>query len=208
MDACQSMPRRKSCVRVTAGGVPVNTLELRDYLKAYEEEDTLIARLARRATSFCQRWQGRQYLVAQFSERYDEFPTGGDQEISLLWSPGYSATGYDTQVIYLDTDGTSQTLSLLGGDFSGNLEAVRPVLRPNYGEVWPATLCYPDAVRVNYFAGVASEDLVDDEAKQAIWMLACHWYRNREAVLTGTISKEIDFSVTKLLGPRRILAVA
>jgi hypothetical protein len=39
---------------------------------------------------------------------------------------------------------------------------------------------------------------VPDDAKQAMLLLASHWVENREAVLTGTISKEIELSYTAL----------
>lgn len=208
MDTCLERPRRKSCVMVTPPtGLVVPVADTREYLKAYTEEDALIERLIRRATEFCQGWQGRQYLVAQFAERYDCFPAGNG-EIELLWSPGYRGANEDTTIAYTDTNGTIQTLRLSGGDFGYNFESVRPILRPNYGETWPPTLAYPDAVRVSSWAGVAFASQVGEREKQAIDMLTAHWYRNREAVLTGTISKEVEFSVANLLGPKRIPAVA
>lgn len=206
MDTCISRPQRKSSIRVTAGGVPVNTAELREYLKAYEEDDVLIARLARRATAFCQRWQGRQYLKAQFIDRFDAFPSGCEP-IELRWSPGYIAVNENWTIAYTDTNGNAIDLSAGDGDFSYDQYSVRPKVFPNYGEVWPVARCFPNSVSVTYLAGVGTEDLVDDDAKQAIWMLACHWFRNREAVLTGSISKEVEYSLKDLLGPRRIVPV-
>ncbi|NDB18915.1 MAG: phage gp6-like head-tail connector protein [Actinobacteria bacterium] len=44
---------------------------------------------------------------------------------------------------------------------------------------------------------------VPKQAVHAINMLIGHWYFNREAVLTGTISKEIELAVAALLSPLR-----
>lgn len=207
MDTCIDRVPRNSSVRVGAPMVaPVVVSELREYLKAYEEDDALITRLARRATAFCQRWQGRAYLAQQFADRFDRFP-GGDGKIELRWGPGYYGPNNDCTVAYLATNSTLVTLSLTSGDFGYDFEAVRPVIFPSYGESWPATLTYPIAVRVQYWAGVGSAESVDEEVKQAIEMLVCHWFRNREAVLTGSISKEVEIGLKDLLGPRRIVPV-
>jgi hypothetical protein len=47
-------------------------------------------------------------------------------------------------------------------------------------------------------AGYGAASAVPDDAKQAILLLASHWVENREAVLSGTISKEIELSYTAL----------
>lgn len=45
---------------------------------------------------------------------------------------------------------------------------------------------------------------VPARAKQAILLLVAHWYRNREAVLTGTISKEIELAFLSLTKSLRV----
>jgi len=42
---------------------------------------------------------------------------------------------------------------------------------------------------------------------QAMLMLIAHWYENREAVLIGRPSKEIEFAVTNLIAPYRKIAI-
>mgnify|MGYP003558178811 FL=1 len=40
--------------------------------------------------------------------------------------------------------------------------------------------------------------------RQAVLLLAGHFYENREAVLVSAISKEIEFAVTALCAPYRL----
>ena len=43
---------------------------------------------------------------------------------------------------------------------------------------------------------------IPEQYRLALMVLVAHWWRNREAVLTGTISKEIEFSYWALLSDR------
>lgn len=53
--------------------------------------------------------------------------------------------------------------------------------------------------------GVHFLGLVPKTAIQAMYLLIGHWYENREAVVTGTISKEIEFAVNALLWLDRVV---
>lgn len=48
-------------------------------------------------------------------------------------------------------------------------------------------------------SGTSFLGLVPDEIRHAMLLLVAHWYENREAVLVGTISTEIQFAVDSLL---------
>lgn len=208
MDTCIDRRHRKSCVMVTPPtGLVVPVSDTRDYLRAYQEEDALIERLILRATEFCQGWQGRQYLLASFRERYDAFPAGGG-DIRLQWGPGFTDNARDVYIEYQYAVGDTRLMTLNAGDYQASMDGITPVIRPLYGQSWPPTLDNPDAVAITYWAGTPLVAGVGQREKQAIDMLTAHWYRNREAVLTGTISNEVEFSVAKLLGPRRIPSVS
>jgi hypothetical protein len=58
-------------------------------------------------------------------------------------------------------------------------------------------------VQITYLAGYGGAANVPAPAKHAIKMLVGHWYANRESVLIGSISKELEFAVTALLSPLR-----
>ena len=64
---------------------------------------------------------------------------------------------------------------------------------------WPATYAASDAVRITATAGYANIQAVPEVAKHAIRLLVGHWYENREAVVTGTISSDVGLTVEALL---------
>lgn len=106
-------------------------------------------------------------------------------------------TASSTQAVqYYDQDGTLTTMpstdyvwSTAGGYIS---EA--------YNATWPAVYPQPGSVVITYRAGHgASSTSVPLNIQHALKMLVGHWYRNREAVVTGAISKEIEMGVDALL---------
>ena len=55
------------------------------------------------------------------------------------------------------------------------------------------------STHVTYVAGGATAGEIDPRVKQAVLLMIGHWYENREAVLTGTISKEVEHAVQALM---------
>jgi hypothetical protein len=47
--------------------------------------------------------------------------------------------------------------------------------------------------------GYGAASAVPEDAKQAVRLLAAHWYENAEATVVGTISKELELSYTALV---------
>jgi uncharacterized phiE125 gp8 family phage protein len=105
-----------------------------------------------------------------------------------------------TWVKYYDANGVQQTLS-------SSLYSVRtPQRGPGRVErvgltVWPTgfALGRPYPITVRFVAGFASAAVVPGTLKMAVLLLVGHWYVNREGVLTGETSKEIEFAVSSLL---------
>lgn len=75
-------------------------------------------------------------------------------------------------------------------------DTVSPVSRIVPARGWPSTEARPNAVRVTFAAGhgAASESI-----KQAVKLLAGHWYETREAVSVGGTASEIPFSVRSII---------
>jgi uncharacterized phiE125 gp8 family phage protein len=73
-------------------------------------------------------------------------------------------------------------------------------IRTVYNGTWPSHLTDPNAVSVTWWAGYgpAGTD-VPTAIRHAILMLVGHMYEQRLAVLSGSISKEIEFGVKALL---------
>lgn len=99
----------------------------------------------------------------------------------------------DASIRYRDTVGDWQSVD------STTYRLDPFVLRLNPLGTWPTVS--PDSwatVEVTLTAGHHPAD-VPSQAKRAILLLAGHWFANREALLVGSISKELEFSVTSLL---------
>ena len=105
---------------------------------------------------------------------------------------------------YTDTNGENQTL-VQDTDFllSSTWEPAR--IFPMPGQMWPACLYVPEAVRIHFTAGYSADgSLVPARAKMAILQLVASWYENREAAMAGGL-KEIPQHVAMLLWSMRIM---
>jgi uncharacterized phiE125 gp8 family phage protein len=78
-------------------------------------------------------------------------------------------------VKYLDPAEVEQTLAtdvyrVVKGGIEGDL------IVPKIGQVWPLTACMPDAVRVDFTAGYATDDPALEPLRQAVRLLVKHWF--------------------------------
>lgn len=102
-----------------------------------------------------------------------------------------------TSVYYYD--GTGELVQL-----SASAYQVDDVREP--GEIVPAPETdWPDsqedrvgAVKVTYVAGVATAGAIDPRIKQAVLMLVSHWYENRETVIVGSISGDLEHAINAI----------
>ncbi len=104
-----------------------------------------------------------------------------------------------TSVQYVDQDGNTQTLAdtlyhvRTNGDQPGRLAL-------NGGEVWPQVDNVMEAATFTFLGGFGDKPGdVPKGIRAALWLLAAHYYENREPVVTGTIATKIPFSYKRLL---------
>ena len=157
------------------------------------EENTLIEALITAAREYCEGYT-RRALATQTIEAYLHcFPW--NDRFELLMPPLQSVTS----VKYKDSDGIETTMTA-GTDYIVDTESDVGGIVLSYGSSWPSFTPYPlHPIKVRYVAGYNSTNPVPKTIKQAMLLLIGHWYANREAVLLGTISKEIEFAVKALL---------
>lgn len=140
--------------------------------------------------------------------KLDQWPED-DRTIDLRIHPVRSISS----VTYKDTTGTTQTWG------ASNYEVLRHrfrsyLLKPDTTTVWPtlsSTLANP--ITITFIAGysdpstdttaIAKRNKVPAAAKKAMLMLISHWFRQREAVLIGSISKEIELGYRSLINTIR-----
>lgn len=168
------------------GDEPVSVSEIKTHCRiSHDYEDDLIESLGKAARKHIEDtmlW--RQLMPATYKLFFEYFPS---QEIYLPMPPLVSVTS----VKYLDSAGVQQTLSSSNYIVDTNSEPGR--ITPSYSNVWPSVgRVQANAVEITYAAGYASAADVPTSFKQAILMLAAHWYEHREGV------HEIRFSETPI----------
>jgi uncharacterized phiE125 gp8 family phage protein len=106
-----------------------------------------------------------------------------------------------TSVTYLDTDGVTNTLAASAYVVDTDSEPGRVVLKRD--ETWPGDeLEEGPSIQVTYVAGYGDDPTdVPWMIRQAIKLLAAHWYENRETSIVGAgvIASPVPFAVDSLI---------
>jgi len=172
--------------------MPVTLAEAKAHLRVtHDQADTEILGYLLAAIEYAEVRCQRIFRQRELTMVLSDFP-GTDSPIEFDLSPIISA---DT-IQYYDTDNATQTLTTayLVEDATGI-----SCLVPDYETEWPGTAIRPDAVTITYTAGYATAALVPQRAKQAILLLTKHGYDQRDPVIVGTGSKELELSVVSMI---------
>lgn len=182
----------------TALQVSLNALK--DHLRIEREDATQdddLRELLSAAVAYLQDVCHIQLINTQYKAYWDRFPSCGERLRVPLWP----VVTIDS-LTYYDTDGVSQTIS----DYQSDLVSAPATLRPAIYEVWPDTQCEKvNAVTLTFTAGYGTAATsIPPMVRHAIKLLVAHWYRNRESVLIGAISKPIEFALESLISQCRV----
>lgn len=163
------------------------------------DEDVHIGDLCRSAHRRVENELGYPILRGTVETHLKCFPRGS------IWLGG----GDDAQVQelrYIDADGANQTVDPANYyvDAIGRVASVHPA--PDF--TWPRTLNVPGAVVVEWQAGWTAPDQVPEDLVHAMKLLVGHWDLNREAVVVGLISVEVQETLDAILEQYRTRFVA
>ncbi len=181
---------------------PVTVAEVKAQARVdLADEDTLIQGYIRAARETLERLLWRAFITQTLELTLDGWPEGS--EIRLPRPPLQSVTA----VRYTTEDGTLKTLDPALYVVDTASEPGRVVLKR--GTSWPSETLAPAAgVKVEYVAGYGDQASdVPESIRQAILLLAAHWYEHREAVSEGRMV-EVPMGVWWLVEPLRIAGVA
>ena len=160
-------------------------------------DDALITTLCEAADQHIESFLGRRLITQTWDYKRNSFPC----RIELPYPPLVSVSS----ITYIDTNGTTQTLSTDYYAVDVAREPGRITLK--YGMSWPSTQCIENAVTVRYVAGYGAASAVPSAIKAAAKLLIGHWYESREDVVIGTISAMLPQGAQTLLWPYRILEI-
>lgn len=186
-------------IRSTAhldGEAIVSLALVKEHLKLdadYVEEDVLIAAYRDAAIDWIERHTECSLAPRTWSATFD----GLTDRLELPRRPVTEVSG----VAYLGPDGGTTNVQSSAFRFVGE-DVV-----PNIGGRWPAGVCAAGAVQVTFDAGFADVKRDAPALVAAVTLLAGHLYRNREAVVTGTIATNLPLGVASLCEPYRQVRV-
>jgi uncharacterized phiE125 gp8 family phage protein len=152
------------------------------------DENALLDDYIESATDFAETYQNRCLRTSTWQAVYDYFP----DELYLPNPPLQSAT-----IAYLDSAGVSQALATTVYTVDAISQPGRIALK--YTQSWPVTYGQIAAVTVTFVAGYTSAALIPARTKQAIRIIASHWYENREPIVVGMAVNTVPLSVIDLL---------
>ena len=117
---------------------------------------------------------------------------------SRMIYPPRSPLNSVSSIVYLSDQNVSTTMP--SSDYIVSSHDKPGRISEAYNATWPATYGVDNDVTVTYLTGSSTTTAgVPANVKQAIRMLVGHWYRNREAVLVGTVSAELSLGLDALL---------
>lgn len=154
---------------------PVTVAEVRDFgLIPDNIQNALLQRFIKAARERAEAFTKRQFITATWAMTLDCFP---GWEIELRHGP-WSSTSI-TSVAYLDTAGSSQTVS--SSDY--RFDHVLGRLTPAYNASWPSTYDVTNAVTITYTSGYGTApSSIPEGIKTAIIMTVLDWVENRRGV--------------------------
>lgn len=173
--------------------------EIADHLRLNGSEDfDHAANLVKAARTELERVMNISFLTQTWRLWLDDWPFSGSI-ISLPFTPLQSVT----HIKYYDTSGSPTTWT--STNYIVDTVSKPPRISQAYNVTWPSETLRPiNGIEIEFVSGYTDPDNIPQPWKQALLMTVSHWYENREAVLTGSIAREIPFGVESLIWSNRI----
>jgi uncharacterized phiE125 gp8 family phage protein len=169
------------------------------------DEDALLAAYIRSATEAVEQLSGLRLLDQTWEYSIDAFPAHCGW-LRLPLAPLLALTS----ITYLDAQGVAQTLPvttyLIRG--LGSTIPARLVIAPN--QQWPTTWHGHGSVIIRARFGWPTHNEVPEALRQAVQMLACHWFEQRSTTAAGPDYgpvSHVPFGVRELIEPFKLWAV-
>lgn len=184
-------------ITVAATGRALELSDAKRHLRLLhtQDDDTHIEDLILAAQEFIRLRTECTLIATEYQLTLDAWPCE-ETELTLPYPPVTAV-----EITYFDEAGDSQIFTDYTIRRSGNIESVL-VLNPDAS--WPAVEVRSDAIAIVYTAGLgANADQMPANVRHAMRLLVGHWYEQRDPVITGTISKSLEYSLESLLNQLR-----
>lgn len=171
---------------------PLSVADCKQHLRIdHSDEDTLIEGYLRAATAQAETVLDRQIMPATWRLSFHGFC---GWQIDIPKPPLQSVSS----ITYLDTAGTTQTLSSSLYIVDTYSEPGR--ITPAYNAVWPSVRWQMNSVIITFVAGYTSALVVPDRIKTGIKFLVSQWYEHRELTTGGIeMSSEVERAFRALI---------
>lgn len=187
-------------VTVPPADEPVTLAEAKKHFRVLDNrEDTLIRSLITTAREMAEVITARALFTQTQVLTLDAFPYAG-KAIVLPRSPLQSVSS----ITYFDCDGVNQTWD--NADYIEDEISQPARITPTYGKTYPSTQTRINAVTITYTAGYTDVAFIPYPIKQAILMMAKHWFNNREDTIMGISIADVPKNSEYLLYPYRLMS--
>lgn len=191
-----SRPQTLGLTQTTAPTIePVTTAELKSWLGyGGTDQDSVFDSLIVAAREWVETFLRRQLITATWTLNIDRFPLG---DIDLPRLPVQSVSS----ISYVDTEGSTQTLSTSKYDVSTDSGRVAPA----YNESWPSTRNELEPITITYVAGYGDDGHdVPESIRQSIMMIAVGWWHAMQC--GGSSMDVVNPAARAMLSPYRVLS--
>lgn len=167
-----------------------------------ENDDTITSQI-KAATLLLENRTNRCFVTQTRTLKFDHFYDCRYVRGRRIYPPRSPIRSTSMSLVYLSGTGVSTTMP--SSDYVVSTGDTPGFVAEAYNATWPSVYPQPNSVTLTYITGHSTVSSgVPEHIKQAIRMVVAHWYRNRESVLTGTISKEVEMGVDALLESERV----
>ena len=125
--------------------------------------------------------------------------------VGPIWLGG--GAGLDVDALHY-VDGTGTLRLILPTDYVVDAISRPATVAPAPTKTWPSTQRRAGAVQIDWTAGWENPAAVPEDLVHAMKLLVGHWDQNREAVIVGTISSEVQIALEDILRPFRLPFIA
>lgn len=168
-------------------------------------EDDYLDILIETARRTLEIWMNRTFVQTTYILYLDVNPAQLPDQTICLQRPPIFATDPVTSIQYVDNSGDTQTVDSSVYTVDNKSEPGRIVLA--FNQSWPASRSQIQQYLVTYLAGYEEADDVADIPnwiRQVMYLLISNYYENREPVIVGSISTELELSLNSLVWAHRV----